>query len=296
MPFSLARSFSETLEWPARVNEYHDGSSQRTAMLDKPRRSWAMAKRLTPALLDELFTFWAAQGTAPFYFYNTAETLAYDPTGRSTMGRYRVRFASQWSQQVGIGRSDISVELIEVFSGSLALLDDLAILIDRSGSMAGAPLVDEKAAAISLVEGFVPLTDGGIAVYSFGDASTQLCGVSNNETAIKVAINGIAAGGDTALYECISDAAINTAAKNLVLMTDGEDHHALGFPGPVSLEQCIAACTSRGKAVYTVGFGAAIKPLILQRIAAETGGGFYSGADSGALAAITALLMDEVGG
>ena len=37
-----------------------------------------------------------------------------DPTGIATTGRYTVRFDGEWSQTVGLGRSDVSIELIEL--------------------------------------------------------------------------------------------------------------------------------------------------------------------------------------
>jgi hypothetical protein len=117
MPLSLSRAFTETQTWPARVNEYHDGTTQRSAMLSMPRRSWALTKHLPPTALLALRSFWHAQGVASFYFYNPAETnppYSYDPTGVAAAGRYAVRFASPWSQQTGIASIDAAVELIEV--------------------------------------------------------------------------------------------------------------------------------------------------------------------------------------
>jgi hypothetical protein len=117
MPLSFSRAFAETRSWPARVNEYHDGTTQRSPMLSAPRRSWASSKHLPPATLLALRDFWQSQGVASFYFYNPVETAprySYDPTGAATAGRYTVRFASAWSQQTGMGSIDAAVELIEV--------------------------------------------------------------------------------------------------------------------------------------------------------------------------------------
>ena len=74
MPLSLCRAFTETQTWPARVNEYRDGRSQRAALLDQPRRSWRLAKRLPFSLLQELRDFWSGQGEKAFWFYNPKET------------------------------------------------------------------------------------------------------------------------------------------------------------------------------------------------------------------------------
>ena len=121
MPLSLSRAFTESQAFATRVNEYHDGTSQRSTMLDSPRRSWQLTKRLTAEDLTELREFWQEHGAGVFWFYNPKETsppFSYDPTGAATAGRYRVRFANAWSQSAGVGRLDASVELVELFRGA----------------------------------------------------------------------------------------------------------------------------------------------------------------------------------
>ena len=60
----------------------------------------------------------ARRGPAePFYFYDPYETnpkSSYDPTGQVTIGRYTVRFNSDWQQSSGPGRSDVEDELLEL--------------------------------------------------------------------------------------------------------------------------------------------------------------------------------------
>ena len=291
MPLSLSRAFTEAQSFAARVNEYHDGTSHRSAILDSPRRSWQLTKRLSADDLIDLREFWQEHGAGAFWFYNPKETtppFSYDPTGAATAGRFRVRFASAWSQSAGVGRLEASVELVELFRGALVLLEDLALLIDKSGSVIGQPLANEKAAACSLVDGFAPLLDGGIAVYEFGAVHRRI-DVSRDATAIKAAINGITGGGDTPLYDCIYTAATATTAKTLVLMTDGADAYSASH----NLQQAIAACVAAGIKAYAIGFGSA-NQTVLQAIAAGTGGIFYPAATSQNLAALIALIMSEI--
>jgi hypothetical protein len=112
-PASLSVAFTEVQTWPARANEYHDGATQRTAMLGKVQRTWKLTKRLSPSALSALLAFWQAQGAGAFWFYNPSETLVYDPTGVATVGRYRVRFEGPWSQSIGLARADVPVQLVE---------------------------------------------------------------------------------------------------------------------------------------------------------------------------------------
>jgi hypothetical protein len=120
MPLSLSSAFIEIQTLPARVNEYHDGTSHRSPILAAVRRSWRLAKHLPNDQLLELRAFWETQGLASFYFYNPSETsprYSYDPTGSAVQGRYTVRFNNSWSQQTGIGMVDTEIELIEVLRG-----------------------------------------------------------------------------------------------------------------------------------------------------------------------------------
>ena len=123
-PGTLSRAFTETHAYEALVSEYHDGSSQRGALVSAPRHSWKLAKRLAPPEMAALREFIALHIADTFYFYNPKETSpvnTWDATGAATAGRYTVRVNSDWSESVGIARTDAAVELIEV--GPAALID-----------------------------------------------------------------------------------------------------------------------------------------------------------------------------
>lgn len=119
LPHSLCRAFEHEREYPVLDNEYRNGESQRSAQAANSRKRWRLAKRLPPAQLGSLRDFYDARKgpTEPFYFYDPYETnprFSYDPTGQAVAGRYTVRFAGEWNQTVSLGRSDVSIELIEV--------------------------------------------------------------------------------------------------------------------------------------------------------------------------------------
>jgi len=119
LPASLSRAFVHEREYPVVDNEYRNGESQRSVQATNSRKRWRLAKRLTPAQLGALRDFYDARkgATEPFYFYDPYETspkFSHDPTGQAVAGRYTVRFAGEWSQTVGLGRSDVNVELIEL--------------------------------------------------------------------------------------------------------------------------------------------------------------------------------------
>lgn len=117
LPFSLSTKFTESHAVQASINEYHDGSSQRTSLVVGGRRTWKLSKRLTAYQLGTLRDFWESLKNGAFYFYNPSETLppfSHAPMG--TSGRYLVRFANDWEQSNGMARSDTGVELVELAS------------------------------------------------------------------------------------------------------------------------------------------------------------------------------------
>jgi phage-related protein len=119
LPASLSRAFVHEREYPVLDNEYRNGESQRKAQANNSRKRWRLAKRLVPTQLQTLRDFFDARkgSTEPFYFYDPYETnpkFSHDPTGQAVAGRYTVRFAGEWTQSVGLGRVDVSLELTEL--------------------------------------------------------------------------------------------------------------------------------------------------------------------------------------
>jgi hypothetical protein len=119
LPASLSRAFVHERAYPLIENEYRNGESQRSVQATTSRKRWRLAKRLPPALLQELRDFYTARGgpAEPFYFYDPYETnpkFTSDPTGQAVAGRYTVRFNGDWQQSSGAGRLDAQIELIEL--------------------------------------------------------------------------------------------------------------------------------------------------------------------------------------
>jgi phage-related protein len=119
LPQSLCRAFVHTREYPVIDNEYRNGESQRSVESATSRKRWRLAKRLTPAQLQALRSFYEARNgpAEPFYFYDPYETnpkFSYDSTGQAVAGRYTVRFNCEWSQSASPGRAEVVIELVEV--------------------------------------------------------------------------------------------------------------------------------------------------------------------------------------
>jgi hypothetical protein len=119
LPHALSTQFAESHSVQMNINEYHDGNSQRTALVTGSRRSWKLAQRLDPVHIGLLSDFWDSAKSGAFYFYNPSETIPpYTQTPSGTVGQYLVRFNNDWEQTNGMGRIDTAIELIEVGSST----------------------------------------------------------------------------------------------------------------------------------------------------------------------------------
>ncbi len=118
MPAFLAQAFDMSSGWVVDVNSYVDGSVQTKALTTVARRIWTATIGMDPTQLSALRTFYQARKCAePFYFYFWRETSppgTVDNTGVSTVGRYTVVFTSEWKEAVQMGRTVVSVQLVEV--------------------------------------------------------------------------------------------------------------------------------------------------------------------------------------
>ena len=294
MPLSLSRAFVEVQSFPSsRVNEYADGASQRSAMLPLARRTWQLSKHVPASTLIALRDFWVAQGTAPFYFYNPKETspaFSYDATGVATVGRYRVRFTNAWNQSLGIGALlDVNVELVQVFRHITGLADDLAIMFDTGAIVGGHwNLTDSFVPTIwgyadTLVDAFAPLTMGGIAIFSVYYGVTQLCGVLHDAATVKWWITRTWRTIGAATYEAIYQAAANTTAKTIIMLSQG-----VQCDGSRTRADALAACTSRGVRIIAAGLGPIPDLGFLAGLAAATGGAWYPDCTPASLADLIA--------
>jgi hypothetical protein len=117
LPHSLSRAFARSQEYAVLDNEYRNGESQRSALAATSRKRWRLAKRLAPGALEDLRDFYDARNgpQEPFYFYDPYETSPkFTPTPSGSVGRYTVRFEGSFDQNIGIGRADVEIQLMEI--------------------------------------------------------------------------------------------------------------------------------------------------------------------------------------
>lgn len=102
---------------------------------------------------------------------------------------------------------------------------EVALVVDTSGSMAGAPLEAAKQAARAFVQGLPATTP--VAVVGFGERPYLVSPMTLDRNALDGTIAGLRSGGDTALYDALHVAAdqfsTSNVARSIVLISDGAD-------------------------------------------------------------------------
>jgi uncharacterized protein YegL len=143
--------------------------------------------------------------------------------------------------------------------------EDIMLVLDRSGSMAGAPLAALKTAATTFVDIIDEATDGTldgviangsrVGIVSFADTATLNQALTTNATALKTAINGLAAAGLTNHSAAISLAQSTLAgseptnSKQMIIFTDGMT--TVGGDGQAEA----AAARTAGTEIFAIGLG-----------------------------------------
>lgn len=168
----------------------------------------------------------------------------------------------------------------------------VALAIDVSGSTAGQPLTDAKQAATSFV-GALP--EGvRIGVVAFERTATLVADFTTERPALLPTIDGLAARGETALYDAVRLAATEIGRQpglhNIVVFSDGGDTVSQG-----TLADAVAAAKEAKAPVTSVGL---ITPdfdqAALNTLAAETEGRSISVAQSGELSGAFGQVAEEI--
>ncbi len=145
---------------------------------------------------------------------------------------------------------------------------NFALVIDRSGSMAGVPLQQAIAGAQFFVD-HLEASDRA-AVIAFDTKVKQLTGMTADRAELKQAIGTIGAGEATALYDAIVRA-VNVVlsqqgARIIVFLTDGADTGSL-----YTLPEIASLGLSEGIFIYGIGLGQIDAPALLN-LTQATGG------------------------
>ena len=164
---------------------------------------------------------------------------------------------------------------------------DVALAIDTSGSMNGAPLAAAKSAAqafLTQLPASVP-----VSVIGFGAIASVVSPPSTDRAAQSAAVSGLRAAGETALYDALQVAVAQLPAATgqagssrvIVLLSDGGDTASKS-----NLDAIAGTIAGAKVSVFAVELRTPeSNPAALSRLASVTGGTVVSASDPAALGA-----------
>jgi tight adherence protein B len=189
----------------------------------------------------------------------------------------------------------ISSFTVEPLSQSNAQAVAVALVMDVSGSTAGQPLADAKAAARTLINGLPASVR--VALISFGPTAAVRVPFTTDKARLSGAINALQAGGGTALYDAVvlganTLNAVSGAQHNLIVFSDGADDGS----SRATIAQAIQAAQTAKAPVTSVGLiTATFDQRALDQLAgAVEGGRSLSVAASGDLASAFGQVAQEI--
>ena len=170
---------------------------------------------------------------------------------------------------------------------------DVALAIDTSGSMSGAPLNAAKAAAqafLSQLPSAVP-----VSIVGFGPTPVVVSPPSTDRAAQSAAVNGLRAAGETALYDALQAAVgqlppASAGSRVIVLLSDGGD-----TASQAGLDGVAGVIADAKVSVFAVELRTAeSNSAALARLASATGGTVVSASDPAALGASFEIIGKQL--
>ena len=161
-----------------------------------------------------------------------------------------------------------SAETVEKLRGPM----DIAIVIDRSGSMSGAPLAAALGCAENLVRSL--RADDRVAIVAFDDAIDVIQPLAEvaNRDALVARLRKVEAGGSTALFEGWKEGARQLAPftsanriSRVILLTDGQANRGLVDEAAIAVE--VGGLARAGVTTSTVGLGDGFNESLLTKMA-----------------------------
>jgi Ca-activated chloride channel family protein len=198
--------------------------------------------------------------------------------------------------------AQVTAEDEKALAASAATPMNLAVVIDRSGSMKGERIANAMNAAVFALE---RMRDGdSISVVSF-DTSAQVVVPptrvgSGNRSSIEAAIRSIRLGGDTCI-SCGLDEGMQQLAltglggdriHRMILLSDGATNAGVRDMG--GLRSMANRMYGRGVTISTIGVDVDFDEKVMAAIANEANGRHYFVANAGGLPAVFAQEFDDL--
>ncbi|HXV71175.1 MAG TPA: type II secretion system F family protein [Acidimicrobiia bacterium] len=187
--------------------------------------------------------------------------------------------------------SNLEVEPI----GSSSVPVGVVLVIDTSGSMAGAPMAAAQQAATDFVSQARP--EDRIAIIGFADQVQVLSGFTNNKDSLNATIAGLVADGETAFNDAVIEGVAmfgQAGAENLlphmIVLTDGDD-----TVSTATIDEAVAAVEASDVRTFGVALESPdFNPEPVQQVATAGGGLFLSTPDPEQLSALYGEISSEI--
>ena len=170
----------------------------------------------------------------------------------------------------------------------------LALVLDTSGSMAGRPMTDAKAAMTLLIRALGPKDQAAVLTFNTRVIVDQTLTTDTN--ALVAATQAATAVGNTAIFDAVMQAMDVLAAvppqarRAIVLLTDGVDNSSAA-----NLRSVSERVQAQGYPIYVVGLGTNLDRPTLQAIAdASRGGQALVAPNSSELSSIYGSLSQRI--
>lgn len=168
---------------------------------------------------------------------------------------------------------------------STAVVRDIALVLDRSGSMQTNDKIGDLKSAVNIFLGLMDNTpsDERISLTTYSTTGTKDVDITSNLAGVSRVVQAMPAQGFTAIGEGLefgSDSLVNDplsrrfAEKTIILLTDGRENRGIDAIDVVPVAQ------GRNQKIFTITFGADADQNLMRQVADATGG-FHQHADDG---------------
>lgn len=167
----------------------------------------------------------------------------------------------------------------------------LAVVLDKSGSMAGAKIEQARSAVVR----FIALMEKGdkAALLSFSDEVALLSSLTGDTEQLVHGVRAVQPGGHTALYDAVHQGVESVKGlagrRAVVVLSDG-----IANRGAVTIDQAIEHASRSNVSVYVIGLGEDVRTARLERIARETGGTYFFTPSADGLAGIYETISRRI--
>jgi len=162
---------------------------------------------------------------------------------------------------------------IDVDCPDSSVMNNVALVLDNSGSLSGVAFDSLKAGAHSVVDSL--RDNDATAVYDFRDGGRRVQDFTTDKAVLHSVVSALTIGGNTPLYQTIDlalgDLVKRAGRKYCIVFTDGVDNAS-----SVLWSDLIPKAQAAGIRVYIIGFGnTELSDDILSTIARDTGGRYW---------------------